>query len=178
MAVSDLVESLGFTRSQKDEDDLLDVPDDARELLDEDDELEEDLPKDPKPARKKSRLRVPEGTVRATPAEKRQVKDALTLLIKMPASVIAIRDPVCGGAARDAADDTIKAMVPLVCRNPTMLRWFTSANAPWLDYLALGSALAPVVTTVWGHHVTHTLGHDDDQGDDRVDLSAYAAPQF
>lgn len=175
MAVGDLIESLGFTRREDPDEEIPEVPDDARELLDEE-EPDDVLPADPKPGRRKSRVRLPAGTVKATAAEKRQVKDALALVVKVPAGIVAMRDPICGGALKDQADDIIKAAVPIICRNPTMLAWFTAANAPWLDIVGLMMAFGPVVSTVYSHHVSHTLGGEESGPD--VDLSAYAAPRF
>jgi hypothetical protein len=174
VAISDLLDKLGGGR-----DDDLDVPDDASELLD--DEDGDELPDDPKPARKTSRAKIPGSQVKATPTERRQVKDALSLLIKGPAAAVSFKDPVCGGAAMQQADQVIKALVPIVCRNPTWLAWFTAANAPWLDILGLITALWPVASTVWGHHFArgrHEHGDDQAPGGGPVDLSAYAAPSF
>jgi hypothetical protein len=170
----DLLDRLGLRSGDADDGDDLDVPDDASELLE--DDAEEELPKDPKPSRRKARLSLPEGPTKATPAEKRQVKDALSLIIKAPAGLWSMRDPHCGGALHDQADAIIKASLPIICRNPAMLRWFTAANAPWLDIAALVAALAPVVGTIYGHHVTHTVGAEEGAPD--VDLSAYAAPRY
>lgn len=175
-SATELAERLGLSRPGPDpgDDDLVDVPDDASELLG-DGRDDDALPEDPKPARKKGRLRMPEGTVKATAAEKRQVKDALGLLIKVPAGIWEMKDPHCGGALKDQADDIIKSALPMICRHPGALRFFTSANAPWLDILGLMMAFAPVASTVYGHHVKHTIG---EEGGPDVDLSAYAAPTF
>jgi hypothetical protein len=178
MAVSDLIQGLGFTAREEPEDDLPDIPDDARDLVDPDDTGEEELVKDPKPARKKTRrISIPEGTVKATPAERRQIKDALGLLIKVPAGIWSMKDPHCGGALAEQADDIIKAVLPMACRHPAAIRFFTSTNAPWLDLLGLIMALAPVGSAVYGHHIAHTVGQPEG-GNDGPDLSAYAAPQF
>jgi hypothetical protein len=74
-------------------------------------------------------------------------------------------------------DDIVKALTPIVCRNPAMLAFFTAANAPWMDYLALFQALMPVGQMFWSHHVTHTVGAQE-SGEVPVDLSAYSAPRF
>ena len=111
-------------------------------------------------------------------AARNQVRDALTMLYTLPAWGAKLKDPHCGGALLDQRDDIVKAMVPIVCRNPAMLAFFTAANAPWMDYLALGQALLPVGQTIWAHHVTHTVGRTEDAGEVPVDLSHYSAPRF
>lgn len=172
---SDLMERLGFGRPDQELADQ--VPDDARDLVDDDDDQEDDLlPPDPKPARKRTRVAFPESQVKATAAEKRQVKDALGLLIGVPAGIWAMRDPHCGGALKEQSDAIIKSALPMIIRHPGALRFFTSANAPWLDLFGLLTALAPVAAAVYGHHISHTIGGEDQAPHD--DLSAYTAPQF
>lgn len=142
----------------------------------------DDLPPDPQPARrsKAQRRRQLRATApkKATKGEQDQVRDALTMLYTLPAWGLRIRDPHCGGTLMDQRDAIIDALVPIVCRNPAMLTFFTAANAPWMEYLALFQALLPVGQGIWGHHVTHTIGGDDTAGGVPVDLSAYAAPAF
>jgi hypothetical protein len=166
MAISDLLERVKLVDQAGDDE----IPDDAAEL-DADDELEED----PRPVRKRASLSVPASQGSVSAKEKKQVKDALSLLIKGPAAMVSLRDPHCGGAVADQADDIIKALVPIICRNTAMLGWFTSVNAPWLDFFALFMAFKPVVTTVFQHHVKHSIGDEAREPDD---LSAYAAPTF
>lgn len=168
MALTDLLERVGLADPSGDLDDL--VPDDASAL----DDQEEELEPDPKPSRKRAALSLPTSQPKSTGAERKQVKDALTVCIKGPAAIVSIRDPHCGGALADQADDIIKALVPIICRNPAMLTFFTAANAPWLDILALFMAFKPVVSTVYQHHVKHSIGEERET----VDLSAYAAPSF
>lgn len=167
------------------ESDDVDVPDDASELTGADGPGPDDadqLAPDPQPSRRSRKgrrtARAANAGGRATKADQDQVRDALTMLYSLPAWGLRIRDPHCGGALLDQRDDIVKAMVPIVCRNPAMLAFFTAANAPWMDYLALIQALMPVGQTIWSHHVTHTIGQDHGAGEVPVDLSAYAAPRF
>lgn len=164
----------------------MDVPDDASQLTgapadgQEPDDPDRLAP-DPQPSRRsrKGRRTQRPASGKVSKAETDQVRDALTVLYTPAAWGVRLKDPHCGGALLEQRDDIIKAMVPIVCRNPAMLAFFTAANAPWMDYLALASALGPLAKTVWSHHVTHTIGHDDDtQGEVPVDLSAYSAPRF
>lgn len=172
MAPLDLLERIGLTEPSGDidDDDLPEIPDDAADL-------DDDLPEDPRPSRKRPRFSMPTGgDGKATPAEKRQVKDALSLIIKGPAGLWSMRDPHCGGALAQQADAIIKSLVPIICRNPAMLRWFTGTNAPWLDILGLLTAFGPFVGAVWAHHVTHTVGGEVTV--DAPDFSAYGAPHL
>jgi hypothetical protein len=173
VAIGDLLSKLGGD-SDTDE---LDVPDDLSALDDDPDaEPDDALPADPAPRRRRAGAR-PAVAGKATAADRRKVKDALTLMFRVVAGGVAMRDPVCGGAAVEACDATVAAVVPIICRNPGMLAWFTASNAPFMDILALLVALQPVVTTVWAHHVTHTIGpgHPAAAGGEPVDLSAYTS---
>lgn len=142
----------------------------------------DELPPDPQPSRRtaKGRRRTARAASprKASKAEQDQVRDALTMLYTLPAWGLQLRDAHCGGALMDQRDAIIDALTPIVCRNPAMLAFFTAANAPWMDYLALFQALLPVGQAVWGHHVTRTVGRDESAGGVPVDLSAYAAPAF
>ena len=172
-------------RSAPEDDGATDVPDDLSELTGGDGSPVADpdqLPADPQPSRRsrkgRSRSRAAAGPASATKADRDQVSDALTMLYTLPAWGAKLKDPHCGGALLEQRDAIIKSLVPIVCRNPAMLAFFTAANAPWMDYLALAQALGPVAKTIWSHHVTHTVGDGQDLGEVPVDLSAYAAPRF
>lgn len=152
-------------------DDTLDVPDDLSGL-DESDLL----PADPPAARRtaKTPRKVP---AKPTKAVQNQVADALTMMITLPAGVLAFRDPICGGAVLEQADEVVAKLVPIVCRNPAMLRWFTE-GAGYLDFFALATAVFPIARTVWAHHVTHSIGTEGEDADAGEDFSRYTAPGF
>jgi hypothetical protein len=137
------------------------------------------LPPDPKPGRKaRGAGRAPRAAAKATIAQKRTVADALTMMITMPAGIVSLRDPVCGNAVLDQAEAVVDRLVPIVCRNPAMLGWFTE-GAAYMDWIALMGALAPIAKTVWSHHVTRSLGHEEGPGEHApADFGAYPAPVF
>lgn len=152
-------------------DESIDVPDDLSSL-DEEGDL---LPPDPPAARRTAK--APRKTApKPTKAVQNQVADALTMMITLPAGVLAFRDPICGGAVLDQADEVVAKLVPIVCRNPAMLRWFTE-GAGYMDFFALATAVFPIAKTIWSHHVTHSIGMDEEEegGDD---FGRYTAPGF
>lgn len=158
------------------------VPDDASTLTGavEGLEPEDGLAPDPQPSRRtrRNRRQAPAPRARVGKAESDQVRDALTMLYTLPAWGLKLKDPHCGGSLLEQRDDIVKTLVPIVCRNPAMLAFFTAANAPWMDYLAFAQALFPVGQTIWAHHVTHTVGHSEDTGEVPLDLTRYNAPRF
>jgi len=93
--------------------------------------------------------------------------------------MVAMRDPVCGGAALEHCDNIVKKLTPIVCRNPAMVEWFTT-GAGYLDWFGLASALAPLFMTVWSHHVTRPQdqesAHAHPAGE--PDFSHYTAPSL
>lgn len=152
-------------------DETIDVPDDLSGLDDEGDLL----PPDPPAARRT--VKAPRKTApKPTKAVQNQVADALTMMITLPAGILAFRDPICGGAILDQADDVVAKLVPIVCRNPAMLRWFTE-GAGYMDFFALAAAVAPIAKTIWAHHVSHTLSLEEEE-EGAEDFNRYVAPGF
>lgn len=161
--------------------DLPEVPDDASALDQESGEGDQ-LPADPAPSRtsgrRRSRSRASRNAQKATRQEQDQVRDALTMLLTVPMWAGQMKDPVCGGKIMEEREAIIKSLVPIACRHPAALAFLTGSDAPWMEYLALMTALKPVIQTVWGHHVTHTIGtplEPEQDGGGLVDLSRYTA---
>ncbi|SRR5581483_5578026 len=160
------------------------APDDDPEHADQaPDTIDDALTEDPKPTRRRARStssRVSQPANRVTAAQRKAVHDALEMMIVLPAGIAELRDPYCGAALSAQADAIVDRLTPIVCRNATMLAWFTE-SAGYLDWLGLATAIWPVVTTVWAHHVTHSIGREGDEHGDGAavdDFSQYAAPAF
>jgi hypothetical protein len=137
------------------------------------------LPPDPKPRRSGRGRRVaPPPAAKVTAAQKRSVEDSIFLLMMIPGGAIRLRDPHCGQAITANAREVAKACVPIVARNPNVLAWFVAAGAPFMDWLALASALSPIAAAFWSHHVTKTAGQDAAGGEDAPDYSQFTAPAF
>lgn len=173
MAISDLMEKAQSAfNSNRDGGDGADVPDDPGDLLDDPEDL---LPPDPKPNRRSGPTKARKPTGRVTAAQRKTVKDGCELMLTALAGTWALRDPHCGGAALDAADPVAARLVPIICRNPRWLEWFTEGDG-LMDYLGLAIALRPVASAVWGHHVTGKAGREVEQ--DAADYAAYTAPSY
>jgi hypothetical protein len=184
MAIGDLLEKVNRFGNNLESDSSTET-DGADEYDDAGTETQLDVPSDilapdPRPGERKSKRRVVRAAAKPSVLQKKRVEDALRLMVEMPAGIWEIRDPICGGAAAEQADAIVKAATPIVLRNPNLLAWFTGSGAPWMDYLALFLALKPVASTVIQHHVTHTIGGDDDEHGHtgQTDFSQYSAPSF
>lgn len=177
MAIADLIEKTQsmFSNSEGGEEpDGVDVPDDASGLME---DVESDiLEPDPKPVRKGAAKRRPAAPGKITAGQKRQLKDSLELMISLPAGAWAMRDPHCGVALLDSSEEIAARLVPLVMRSPTALQWFLGEGAGFMDWIGLAMALRPVVTTVWGHHVSKSVGLEE--GEQGGDYSQFTAPTF
>lgn len=158
------------------------APADDAEHADTPEPADDTLPEDPKPARRararSTSSRSSQPPNRVTVAQRKAVHDALEMMIVLPAGIAELRDPYCGAALSAQADAIVERLTPIVCRNATMLAWFTE-SAGYLDWLGLATAIWPVLTTIWGHHVTHSIGQEGEaDGGSADDFSQYAAPAF
>ena len=116
--------------------------------------------------------------MRVTVKQKTAITDALTMIQLMVGGGIQFRDPHCGDAIVQNAETVADKALPIICRNPAWVAWFTGGTG-WLDVLGLLIALKPVLGTFWGHHVTHTIGQDGEgDGGDSSDFSAFQAPSL
>lgn len=174
MALQDLLDKA--KTSLFDNDDPEELPD-----VETDDILDEDyLPADPKPSRVTAKpAKSPKRTAtptKVTVAKKKEIKDFLILMITMPSATLSMKDPHCAGAFLDNAENIADALVPLICRNPAMLAWFTTGTGMF-DYFILLQALQPVATTIYKHHISKSIDHE--HGEDQYDdYSQFSAPRF
>lgn len=139
-----------------------------------------DVAPDPKPARRSQKPPKREPAQKAPAAVRREVRDSLTMMITMPAGIWAFRDPHCGGALLEHADNIAARLTPIVCRNPALLAWFTESSS-YMDWFALFTALAPVAKAVWDHHVIGPRPRGEVADDAGAEYSAAAqspAPDF
>lgn len=171
MEIDNLISKLkGNVREVSDE--MPEVPDDLSGL----DEEGDVLPPDPPAARRTSKP-ARKAPPKPTKAVQTQVADALTMMITLPAGIMAFRDPICSDAVLEHADNIVAKLVPIVCRNPAMLRWFTE-GAGYMDFFALATAVAPVARTIWAHHVAHSIEGEDQEDGGEQDYNRYVAPGF
>ena len=136
---------------------------------------EDVLAPDPRPVRGKASA-PPKKAPRPTKAVQQEVRDALVMMMTIPAGLLSFRDPICGGAMLEHADRIAESLVPIICRNPRMLAWFTTGSG-YMDILGVMMAFWPLISTVFSHHVSHSIGHEDEH-EGEMDFSQYAAPAF
>lgn len=171
MAISDLLKKL--TTDEEPEEIIED--DDGftdGELFPEEDELEPD----PKPSRALGAIKgagdkvvkTRAQTKKLTKAQKTQVMDKFEMMLKFPGMIISTRDPICGGAIANNSMQIAESMIPIIARNPQMLEWFTAEGGGFMDYIGVAWACMPVVTTIYQHHVSHSIGDHVHEEEDYV----------
>ena len=128
---------------------------------------------DPRPAR----TRQPKGrktTHAPTAAVMADIEGKTGFMLSMPAMAWASRDPLCGSVAVQQVPAISKALARLFAQSPEIVEWFTGKGGNFMAWLDLAAACQPVLMTVIGHHVTHTIG-DQPQEQYAVPADQYAA---
>jgi hypothetical protein len=149
------------------------APDDIRGITL--DDAAADTPNDPDPADfKETKIHV-----RITKAVREDISGKLGMMFGFMSMGLSVRDPICGGAIGDNADTIIPKLVPIICKSPDMVRWFTSKNSGYLIWFELIMVLWPVMQVVIAHHVTHSIGKPRGAGPDgRTIIPNAQVPDF
>lgn len=118
-----------------------------------------DTPNDPEPAGQEDSKRP---TIRVTKRIRDDIQGKVAMMIMMTAMLVQTKDPVCGEALEEHGPKLAEKFVPIICKSPELVRWFTKGGnyTAWLD---LCMALWPVLTVVFSHHVSHTIPKDPRQ---------------
>lgn len=171
----DIAELLGRSKSHSDSDlpEGLTVPD-YPPLEDSDDSPDtfDLLDADPAPRRDRKALRAAGGSKKTTAGQKRQIQDAVELMLLTFGGGVTFRDAHCGGAITENASNIAAKATPLISRNPAWVEWFCGSTG-FLDVMGLLIALRPVGASIWGHHVTHSV-----ETGAQLDLSRFTAPDL
>lgn len=89
------------------------------------------------------------------------IEGQLGFLLGISAGIVSARDPICGDALTSNLDKIASAMTPIVCKSSKLVEYMTRGGG-LIDYIALGAALQPVITTVVSHHITRSIQTDTD----------------
>jgi hypothetical protein len=145
------------------------------------------LPADPEPVRAPKNGGGKAGRSKAakvTDAAKRDMRGKVALMLTMPAAVFARRDEVCGAVLLAQVPEITDALVDILADSPDVVAFFTAGGGQYMKWIALATALEPVITIGWQHHVMsrNMQGGGPDLGftGDTVppDMDRYHAPAF
>ena len=116
--------------------------------------------KDPKPARtRQPKSRAGKPTSAQVLGD---IQGKTALLLTFPAVAWQARDPYCGAVAVQQVPEISAALAGIFAQSPEIVEWFTGGKGGnFMAWVNLAAACQPVLTTVLGHHVTHTIGQPD-----------------
>lgn len=132
----------------------------------------------------------PDEPVKSAPPKRvnlstrKDIRGKVAMLLTVPGSMWAGRDPHCGGAFLEAIPDQVgevindqgeleeatspgiaTALTDIICESPDVVNWFTSSGK-YMKWLTLAMAVQPVLATAFQHHVTHSLASTEETSDD------------
>jgi hypothetical protein len=102
--------------------------------------------------------------VKVTAAMRKDIKAKVALGLTIGGNGWKVRDPLCGDAFLTAAPEVSEALTDIFCDSPDIVRWFT-AGGGYMKWLNLLQALQPVLMIITQHHITHSVGGDQDQAE-------------
>jgi len=88
------------------------------------------------------------------------LKDKLDFLLTLIGTGWETRDPICGPEFTARSDQIAEKLIPIIARNPELLKWLTREGnvSAWLD---LAITLLPIAKIAAQHHLTHTIGQEE-----------------
>jgi hypothetical protein len=107
---------------------------------------------------------------RVTVKIRKDIQAKTALFLSMGGTVWERRDQVCGGTFVESVPDVSEALTDIFCDSPDIVRWFTAAGG-FMKWLTLAQALQPVMASIVGHHITHSIADGEPV---EQDWSAYA----
>jgi hypothetical protein len=111
----------------------------------------EQTPNDPEPAdmAQNTAYSVP---IKITASVRKDIEGKLAFMFGMTGNVLQLADPVCGGAILEASPKMARALMPIICQSPSVVKWFKSSTN-YMMYINFLMACAPVFGAVYTHHL-------------------------
>lgn len=111
----------------------------------------ESTPNDPDPADmvEANAFSVP---IKITASVRKDIEGKLGFMFAMTGNMLQLADPVCGGAILEASPKMAKALMPILCQSPSVVKWFRSSTN-YMMYINFLMACAPVFGAIYTHHL-------------------------
>jgi hypothetical protein len=108
--------------------------------------------------------------IRVTKRVRDDIEGKVAMMIMMTSMLLQTKDPICGKALEDNGPNIAAKFVPIICKSPELVRWFTKGGnyTAWLD---LCMALWPVLTVAFSHHISHSINDKSNQNGHKPNLS-------
>lgn len=143
--------------------------DEARDSIPDDPDTPFDVPGEP---------RHDDPPIRITKKVRDDIEGKLGMIYGFMTLGIQIRDPICGAALESNTDTIVPKMVPIICKSPELVKWFTKGGG-YMLWFELVMVFMPVLKVVAQHHIFHTLGEPRTKGQEgdplQPDFSNYKA---
>jgi hypothetical protein len=95
--------------------------------------------------------------IRITKRIRDDIEGKLGMMYGFMAMGIEMRDPICGAALTSNADTICAKMVPIICKSPELVKWFTKSGG-YMVWFELVMVFMPVIQVMVQHHITHSIG--------------------
>lgn len=112
---------------------------------------------------------------RVTAALRKDIQAKISLPLEVIGQAWKARDPLCGGRFVEQRPATAAAFTNIVCNSADLIAFFTGPAGGFMLYLDVAAALWPVAEVIFAHHVTHSIGEQDQAAGPGPDLHQYAA---
>lgn len=122
-------------------------------------EAAEDTPDDPEPPDQER----PNPPIRITKRIRDDIEGKLGMIYGFMAMSIMVKDPICGAALEQNAERIIPKLVPFICKSPELVKWFTKGGG-YMAWFELAMVCWPVIQVVISHHLTHSIGVPEQNG--------------
>ena len=110
----------------------------------------ENVDADPSPSDEPKRSRKPSARIQ------REVQDTIEAYLGVIATGWAIKDPLCGNVLADVTPNIAEKAVPLLARNPVIVKYLTKSSN-FKEIMDLALAILPLIQVVYAHHMSHTI---------------------
>lgn len=95
--------------------------------------------------------------IKITASVRRDIEGKLAFMFGMTGNLWQMVDPVCGTALMQNSPNICKALVPIMCQSQAVVAWFQKASN-FSMYLNLIMAVFPVLSVIYAHHLSHSIG--------------------
>jgi hypothetical protein len=131
------------------------------------------IPNDPDPPEAKEQRQQ----IRVTKRVRDDIEGKVGMMLAMTAMLWSTKDETCATALSDNGDKIAAKFVPIICKSPELVRWFTKGGnyTAWLD---LVMALFPVAQVVMAHHITHSIQTENQAGKPNLSVVGNTAYQI
>jgi hypothetical protein len=123
------------------------------------DEAAAGTPDDPEPPDQADSKPV----IRITKRIRDDIEGKLAMIFGFLSMSIMVKDPICGNALQANADAIVPKLVPMICKSPDLVKWFTKGGG-YMAWFELAMVCWPVIQVVISHHLTHSIGNPEQNG--------------